>query len=317
MARGADQTGQTQPKRSGDFTDDGKPTKRTRVSRACDQCRASREKCDGSQPVCQSCVSQDRECSYNEAPKKRGIQPNYIRTLELALEYILEQFPDVRHNLCSDLPAQGHLHAILAGKDVDDAEKLHQSWRSSLFGRQIEQVLSGADVEHPSLRIALPAEHAAETSADKPVAEEILVLRLPENAWILLDFYFAYVHAWMPMTEKTDMMKLLYAYPPDGIPFAEATAAEHAELWSIMALSSHLIGLHANQDDAEGLRVHYLAEKLIPLGKTYEIPHLKAMILLTLIDMSNGRTLDGWLRIGTVVRILRLFTLLEENGTSR
>jgi hypothetical protein len=46
--------------------------KRVRVSRACDQCRAGREKCDGGQPACHTCESQHRVCSYNEQPKKRG-----------------------------------------------------------------------------------------------------------------------------------------------------------------------------------------------------------------------------------------------------
>lgn len=53
---------------------ESQPQKRSRVSRACDQCRASREKCDGAQPNCQTCALQRRPCSYNEMPKKRGIQ---------------------------------------------------------------------------------------------------------------------------------------------------------------------------------------------------------------------------------------------------
>ncbi|KAF2863836.1 hypothetical protein K470DRAFT_202322, partial [Piedraia hortae CBS 480.64] len=54
---------------------------RSRVSRACDKCRASREKCDGARPCCRTCFIQKRECSYDDPAKKRGIQPNYIRSL--------------------------------------------------------------------------------------------------------------------------------------------------------------------------------------------------------------------------------------------
>lgn len=317
-ARDADQTSHGQSKRAGETTDDQKPTKRTRVSRACDQCRASREKCDGSQPVCQSCVSQYRECTYNEAPKKRGIQPNYIRTLELVLAYILEQWPDAQRELCNNLPIDhSHLHRVLADKDSDDAERLHQAWRSSLLGRQIEQVLSGTEVEQISPAEHIPSQLIPQQPESEPALREPQLLRLPQNAWTLFEYYSAYIHSWMPMTEKAMIMKVMYGYPSDGIPLANAIQAEHAELWSIMAVATHFIQLHGNEDEAETLRVRRIAGKLIPTGNTYEIPHLKALILLTLIDMSEGRSLDGWLRIGTVVRVLRLFTLLEENGTSR
>lgn len=299
-----------------------RPAKRTRVSRACDQCRACREKCDGSQPSCQTCTSQDRDCTYNEAPKKRGIQPNYIRTLELLLAWSFDSSPDLQQHLSKSLPhIDGHVHRLLAGKDVEAAEKLHQSWRASAISRQIDQVLSGSVVETPSPRgDHPPSEQAQATRPDTAVAipESNPRLQLPQNAWTLLDFYFAYIHSWMPMTEKANMMKLLYAYPATGIPIEQTTHSEHAELWSILAVASHLMSVNLDDSQNESARIRGVAEMLVPSGKTYEVPHLKAMILLTLIDMSEQRTLDAWLRVGTVVRILSLFKLLEElDGTTR
>lgn len=93
------------------------PAKRSRVSRACDQCRASREKCDGHKPICQTCDSQKRSCTYDEPPKKRGIQPNYIRTLELTLAWLFKSVPDTQVVLSRSLPdvngpAQRYAHAI-------------------------------------------------------------------------------------------------------------------------------------------------------------------------------------------------------------
>jgi hypothetical protein len=80
------------------------PAKRSRVSRACDQCRASREKCDGVKPVCHTCDSQKRSCTYDEPPKKRGIQPNYIRTLELTLAWLFQTVPETQAALSRSLP---------------------------------------------------------------------------------------------------------------------------------------------------------------------------------------------------------------------
>lgn len=83
---------------------DSTPAKRSRVSRACDQCRASREKCDGQKPVCHTCDSQKRSCTYDEPPKKRGIQPNYIRTLELTLAWLFQSVPETQAALSKSLP---------------------------------------------------------------------------------------------------------------------------------------------------------------------------------------------------------------------
>lgn len=83
---------------------DSTPAKRSRVSRACDQCRASREKCDGQKPVCHTCDSQKRSCTYDEPPKKRGIQPNYIRTLELTLAWLFQSVPETQAALSRNLP---------------------------------------------------------------------------------------------------------------------------------------------------------------------------------------------------------------------
>ena len=83
---------------------DSTPAKRSRVSRACDQCRASREKCDGVKPVCHTCESQKRSCTYDEPPKKRGIQPNYIRTLELTLAWLFQTVPETQAALSRSLP---------------------------------------------------------------------------------------------------------------------------------------------------------------------------------------------------------------------
>ena len=316
-ARNEDADGHAGAKRPGDVAEDQKPAKRTRVSRACDQCRASREKCDGAQPHCQSCTSQDRQCTYNEAPKKRGIQPNYIRTLELLLAWSFDNAPDLQHGLCQNLPLEdSHVHMLLAAKDPEAAEKLHQTWRSSVVSRQIDQVLSGTPVEAAPVHDRPQRKDTNESIPAAPKAERPTVLRLPQNAWTLLEFYFAFVHSWMPMTEKASMMKLIYAYPPGGILVEQATQSEHAELWGIMAVAAHQVG--SQTDDDEASRVRNIAEYLLPSGKTYEVPHLKAMILLTLIDMSEDRTLDAWLRIGTVVRLLSLFKLIEQlDGPTR
>nr|OQO27311.1 hypothetical protein B0A51_04202 [Rachicladosporium sp. CCFEE 5018] len=125
--------------------------KRSRVSRACDQCRASREKCVGGTggSSCQTCEAQNRQCTYDEPPKKRGIQPNYIRTLELALAWVIQYAPAAQVALSQALPlVDSTAHKLISGKDASGAESLHQSWRDGLLCKQIDQLLSGSVVEN-------------------------------------------------------------------------------------------------------------------------------------------------------------------------
>ena len=116
---------------------DSTPAKRSRVSRACDQCRASREKCDGVKPVCHTCDSQKRACTYDEPPKKRGIQPNYIRTLELTLAWLFQSVPETQAALSRSLPiangpAQRCVPLVSApGRILDATRPATHSKRSS------------------------------------------------------------------------------------------------------------------------------------------------------------------------------------------
>ncbi len=120
------------------------PAKRQRVSRACDQCRAARERCDGKQPRCYPCISQSRPCTYEVSPKKRGVQTGYIRTLELALGWVFEKVPGSEDTLSALLSrADGQGAQVLAGKDAGGADRLQKRWRKSRVHRGIDRILSG------------------------------------------------------------------------------------------------------------------------------------------------------------------------------
>ena len=320
------------------------PVKRSRVSRACDQCRASREKCDGAQPKCQTCSSQNRSCSYNEQPKKRGIQPNYIRTLELALAWVFQTYPEVEGRLTSSLPAQHDtLRQVLEGKDATVAEILHSAWRESLINRQIEQMLSGStvDLTGPSLggtittsnnatlpdnspTLSAPSNGSASRPIQQPLSHYVrpgadiglngeALYRLPDDAWTFLEYYFAFTHSWLPMADKSSILKTMYLYPAEGLPRKNIVSAEHAELWAIMALVSAQVNETALQQGGGWER--QLAESLLPTGNaSFELPHIRASIILTMMDMLANHMLAAWLRIGSVVRLLYLFNLLKSLG---
>lgn len=131
--------------RPGENDESAPPAKkpRVRVSRACDQCRSAREKCDGIQPTCFTCASSNRDCSYTLNPKRRGIHRGYIRTLEVTLAWAVGNVPNcdvALKRLLQDEKGQ----AMLSGADTAAVEKMHRKWRKMPVCKTIDRILSGA-----------------------------------------------------------------------------------------------------------------------------------------------------------------------------
>ncbi|KAK3291841.1 uncharacterized protein B0H64DRAFT_408230 [Chaetomium fimeti] len=143
------------------------PAKRQRVSRACDQCRAARERCDGKQPQCQPCISQSRPCTYEVSPKKRGVQTGYIRTLELALGWVFEKAPGSEETLNALLAQEGDQGLpLLTGRDPGGADRLQKRWRKSRVHRRIDRILSGETALSPGRGALSPSADATDTEGD-------------------------------------------------------------------------------------------------------------------------------------------------------
>lgn len=161
-------TEETRTKRITECSSSEAVPKRQRVSRACDQCRAAREKCDGIQPLCFPCASQNRSCSWQEPKKKRGVQTGYIRTLELALGWIFDKIPESEnslHGLLTHQGGQGRL--LLAGKDTAAGNRLHRRWRKSTVHTEIERVLSGDTASTGSANGSTPGGESDEDVPEK------------------------------------------------------------------------------------------------------------------------------------------------------
>ncbi|PSR97204.1 hypothetical protein BD289DRAFT_426250 [Coniella lustricola] len=255
------------------------PVKRQRVSRACDQCRAAREKCDGIQPLCFPCVSQNRACTYAANPKKRGVQTGYIKTLEVALAWLFDKVPgceDALETLLLHEGGQGQ--NLLVGKDSHKANRLHKTWRRSKVHKEIDRILSGGLVSQSRADKSSPSDDGDSDNDQSETASRTLpastprggapqlangpssqhpdgyasvdsqlnhgnsnIISLPSNHWRLLDIYFSYTHCWYPILEKQDLLKTVYLYPAGGLDTAhmKPSSAAHAELWAAMALAAY------------------------------------------------------------------------------
>ncbi|KAJ6119855.1 hypothetical protein N7523_004135 [Penicillium sp. IBT 18751x] len=116
--------------------------KRQRVSRACDSCRSKKDKCDGLQPVCSTCASLSRPCTYKANPKKRGLPTGYIRSLELLWGLVFQKIQnseEVMRALIRSINLPSHLATM--GKEAEGSDTLLSSFKNSTVLRDIERIL--------------------------------------------------------------------------------------------------------------------------------------------------------------------------------
>ncbi|KAK1700959.1 hypothetical protein BDP55DRAFT_4124 [Colletotrichum godetiae] len=121
---------------------------RIRVTRACNECRRRKDRCDGIRPSCNSCLSIGRSCSYGPA-KKRGLRTGYVRALELLLGMIVNTIDDADEWLTAILEGEDRRPkfglrdlSLLASSNTDVTDTLADSWRTSQTWKKIERLLS-------------------------------------------------------------------------------------------------------------------------------------------------------------------------------
>ncbi|KZL78447.1 C6 transcription factor [Colletotrichum tofieldiae] len=124
---------------------------RMRVTRACNQCRKRKDRCDGGRPSCGSCVDTGRTCNYNP-PKKRGLRTGYVRAIEVILGMMLSTIKDSDSWMAALMKGQGQKPSFRLrdwrsemAPDTDVAEFLVDAWRKSDVLGQVEQWLSNVE----------------------------------------------------------------------------------------------------------------------------------------------------------------------------
>lgn len=115
----------------------------SRVSRACDQCRSKKDKCDGFRPTCSTCTSLNRACTYKSNPKKRGVPTGYIRTLEILWGIIFSEIKG-SENVTQALLRTGNVpnHLATVNRDGESGDAYISAWKNSIVLKDIEKILS-------------------------------------------------------------------------------------------------------------------------------------------------------------------------------
>lgn len=135
-------------------------------------------------------------------------------------------------------------------------------------------------------------------------------LQLPPQTSQLLDIYFSVTHSWFPVVAKHNILRAsyLYANAPLSVITASPGSGDHAALWAI--LSYTIIQSRTNPRAGPAGSVALIKEyyavsrNLIPSEKErYELGHIQALLLLTLVNMGLEDWTAAWLLSGQAVRM--------------
>ena len=136
---------------------------------------------------------------------------------------------------------------------------------------------------------------------------------LPGRASLLLDFYFSHTHCWFPIVERHHILRTSYSYSKTHKGQSQVSSADMAALWAILAYSDQQFAKVLIMEDvrtggptakmtAEEMRL--TARELIPTEKgPFEIGHIQALLLLTLLDIGLGDWNGAWLLVGYALRV--------------
>lgn len=207
-----------------------------------------RDKCDGKKP-CLTCQANSRTCGYNTNPKKRGIQPGYIRALELCLAALLHGEVDLKPRLQGYLKnSASPLRQAIGYKGTGSSDELYSKWTDGIFPKLIDNILTGADDGF----VDSIAVSDLDNNYISPPLPAMLIL--PDNFWNLLDRYYTYTHNWLPISDKQQVLKAAYEYPTSEETIRKAAnSACHAELWAILSLTIQQSTHSSEQSMGQGL----------------------------------------------------------------
>lgn len=120
--------------------------KRARVSKACNECRKKKERCDGVQPQCGPCLNLKRTCCFDAQPRRRGLTTGYVRAVEVLLGLMFHSIDGIEHCATAILRGEKSLPAChREPPSLSLINSLADSWRRSGTMKELERLLADID----------------------------------------------------------------------------------------------------------------------------------------------------------------------------
>ncbi|PWY92343.1 hypothetical protein BO70DRAFT_357455 [Aspergillus heteromorphus CBS 117.55] len=154
--------------------------KRRRVTRACDECRRKKIKCDGKQP-CTHCTVYSYECTYDQpSNRRRNPAPQYVEALENRLHKAEALLRVVLPDLNLDDP-QFDVHASEQMLAAINREKQQQEQPPQQQQQQQQQPLLSAPIPAAGRRRSSVALAGSADSGDANGGDESLLESMVDN----------------------------------------------------------------------------------------------------------------------------------------
>jgi hypothetical protein len=128
-----------------DEDDSANPQKRRRVSKACDQCRQGKLKCNGAIPRCSTCMEVKKPCTYGTTTRRRGLRTGYVRALECLWGLVFQSIAG-SEDVVEILIANTSRKSFWVRDELRDAHRTEdmplETWKLSRIPQAIDEVLS-------------------------------------------------------------------------------------------------------------------------------------------------------------------------------
>ena len=309
------------------------PSKRQRISRACDQCRRRKSKCDGEQPQCMICRQAGRRCTYQDNGRRRGLQTGYVKALETVLGIIFQQIPDSESAVQSLLRDPQHQSSLLATESVG---KYTTIWHNSKVAKGVIRLLApgsqedihdplgddddnnvddhqweSCDTRSPERTTQTPMNASnADTDSSKPPPppplhitpyNDILNLPFPGDVAELVDFYFVHIQCWFPVLDRRDILRTMHS---DHCAKDRGTGYALV-LWAIIAY------VHMTRESAsveaclEPTHIETAIRVRLMLDfNNLELSHVQTLLIVVLLNIGRGDLNQAWVLVGQAMRIV-------------
>ncbi|KIX94635.1 uncharacterized protein Z520_09681 [Fonsecaea multimorphosa CBS 102226] len=294
-----------------------------RATRACDQCRAQKKRCDSGHP-CQTCQRASLECHYGKLARKRGFPTGYVRIIEALWALVFQAVPNSEETALhllkqSKIGYDNEGKATLLNSHFSEVYSSRKAWLDSSIRREVDKLalqledgvareigaysdmvtaplldwtvttdVAVGQPSHSQQAIGTSAEHEKDDSHRNEVAPHDRrsepLISIPANAWSLVETYFKFTHSWLPLTAKHSIVRAL----TEAQEAPQLHSRSKCLLWSIFALAC----LQQPGDTNEYLSKRFSCEakRLIwTEARSFELSHAQALVVLTTLDMAKGR----------------------------
>ncbi|KAH7133715.1 hypothetical protein EDB81DRAFT_695357 [Dactylonectria macrodidyma] len=319
------------------------PSKRQRVSIACDSCRMAKGKCDGDRPRCGTCAMHNRNCSYTHAARKRGVPSGYLKSIEVSIGWLFEQYPGSEAALHRFLTQNDGADGVrvLVNKD-ETGGRFYRRWTKSSVCKDIGRLISDRRRLQRDISVdgSEPQENTSPTSPlflesqqttgldahggslslpDPPTTDPFQPpqnpntipthrhITLPSNWSHLVDVYFAYTSCWLPIIKRDSVISTASLYPRQGLRLNSTHSSPlHAQLWAVLAVASFQDAAASTSPNGS-LSPNQIFSTACNLSATdqenSEAPYISSLLLQSLIRLGQRNEVEAWLLIGKASRL--------------